>query len=145
MAILSKVCKPNNFESHNSPKLSFTNVRGLCSNFVNCESFLESNSPDILALCETNLDYSIDSVIFSVRGYLPLILKYSATHARSTIMDCLTVYVKGGLAFSRGLNLEKLCRFLLMFSTGFTSSVSFFLFLCQSPFLSLWTVFDSVS
>ena len=73
MAILSKVCKPDNFESHNSLKLSFTNIRGLRSNFVDCESFLESNSPDILALCETNLDDSIDSGNFSVRGYLPLI------------------------------------------------------------------------
>ena len=48
MAILSKACKPDNFESHNSLKLSFTNIRGLCSNFVDFESFLESNSPDIL-------------------------------------------------------------------------------------------------
>ena len=55
MAILSKACKPDNFESHNSLKLSFTNIRGLRSNFVDCESFLESNSPGILALCETNL------------------------------------------------------------------------------------------
>ena len=61
MAILSKGCKQNNFERHNSLKLSFTNTRGLRSNFVECESFLESNSPDILALCETNLDGSIDS------------------------------------------------------------------------------------
>ena len=73
MAILSKACKPDNFESHNSRKLSFTNIRGLRLNFVDCESFLESNSPDILALCETNLDDSIDSDNFSVRGYLPLI------------------------------------------------------------------------
>ena len=29
--------------------------------FCNCESFLESYSPDILALCETNLDDAIDS------------------------------------------------------------------------------------
>ena len=61
MTILSKACKPDNFESHNSLKLSFTNIRGLCSSFVDCESFLESNSPDILTLCETNLDDSIDS------------------------------------------------------------------------------------
>ena len=47
MAILSKGCKPDNFESHNSLKLSFTNINGLRSNFVECESFLESNSPDI--------------------------------------------------------------------------------------------------
>ena len=73
MAILSKACKPDNFESHNSLKLSFTNIRGLRSNFVDYESFLESNSPDILALCETNLDDSFDSDNFSVRGYLPLI------------------------------------------------------------------------
>ena len=56
MAILSKACKSDNFESHNSLKLTFTNIRGLRSNFVDCESFLESNSPDILPLCETNLD-----------------------------------------------------------------------------------------
>ena len=38
MAILSKACKPDNFKSHNSLKLSFTNIRGLRSNFVDCES-----------------------------------------------------------------------------------------------------------
>ena len=53
MVILLKECKPNNFELHNSLKLSFTNIRGFCSNFVDCEPFLESNSPDILGLCET--------------------------------------------------------------------------------------------
>ena len=89
MAILSKGCKPDNFESHSSLKLSFTNIWGHRSNFVECESFLDSNSPDILALCETNLDDSIDPDIFSVKGYLPLIWKYSITH-----MYGLAVYVK---------------------------------------------------
>ena len=78
MAILSKACKPDNFELHNSLKLSFTNIRGLRSNFVDCESFLESNSSDILAPCETNLDDSINSGNFSLRGYLPLIQKDSS-------------------------------------------------------------------
>ena len=73
MAALSKGCKPDNFEWHNSVKPSFTNISGLHLNFVECESFLESSSPDILALCETNQDDSIDSGNFSVRGYLPLI------------------------------------------------------------------------
>ena len=41
MAILSKACKPDNFELHNSLKLSFTNIQDLHSNFVDCESFLE--------------------------------------------------------------------------------------------------------
>ena len=49
------------------------NIQGLRGNFVDCESFLESNSPAILALCETNLDDLIDSGNFSLRGYLPLI------------------------------------------------------------------------
>ena len=73
MAILSKACKPDNFESRISLNLSFTNTQGLHLNFVYCESFLESNSPDILAVCETNLDDSIDSGNFAVKGYLPLI------------------------------------------------------------------------
>ena len=54
-------------------KLSSTNIRGVRSNFVDCESFLESNSPEILALYETNLDDLIDCGNFFVRGYLPLI------------------------------------------------------------------------
>ena len=89
MAVLSKACKPDNFESHNSLKLSFTNIIGLHLNFADCESFLESNSPGILALCETNLDDSIDFGNFSVRGYLPLIQKDSSTH-----MHGLAFYVK---------------------------------------------------
>ena len=72
MSILSKVPKPNNFGSYNSLNLSFTNIRGLRSNFVGRGSFLESNSLDILALCETNLEDSVDSSNVSVRGYLPL-------------------------------------------------------------------------
>ena len=79
MGILSKACKPDNFESQNSLRLSFTNIPGLFSNSDDCESFLESNSPDMLAMCETNLDDSIDSGNFSVRGYFPLIQKDSST------------------------------------------------------------------
>ena len=115
MAILSKACKPDNFESHNSLKLSFTNIRGLHSNFVDCESFVESNSSDILALYETNLD--------------DLIQKDSKTHIHG-----LAVYVKEGLPFVRDFLLH---RFFLMFSTDFTSlnvlllfplSITFFVF-----------------
>ena len=80
---------------------SFMNICGLCSNFVDCESFLESNCPEILALCETNLDGLIDSGNFFVRGYLPLVQKDSKTH-----MYDLTVYVKGALPFARDLSLE---------------------------------------
>ena len=73
MAILSKGHNPDNFESNKSLKLRFTNIQGICSNFVEYESFLESNSPDILTLHESNLDDSIDSGNFSLRVYLSLI------------------------------------------------------------------------
>ena len=95
MAISLKGCKPDNLEPHNSPKLNFTNIQGLSSNFVECESFLESNSRDIVVLCETNLDESIDSGNFSVRVCLPLIRKDYMTH-----MHGLEVYVKEGLPFA---------------------------------------------
>ena len=101
MAILSKGCKPDNFESQNSLELSFTNIHGFGSIFVECESLLESNSPDILALCETNLDDSIDSGNFSVTGYLALIQKDYITH-----MHGLAVYVKERLPFVLDLSLE---------------------------------------
>ena len=92
--IIKKACTPDNFKLHNSIKLSFTNIQGFHSNFVDCESFPASNSPDILALCGTNLDDSIDSGDFSVRSYLPLIQKDSSTHVHG-----LAVYVKEGFRF----------------------------------------------
>ena len=95
MTMLSKGCKPDKLESHNSLKLSFTNICGLRSNFLECESFLESNSPDILALCETNLDDYVDSSNFSGTGYRPFIRKDSITH-----MHGLVVNVKKGHPFA---------------------------------------------
>ena len=44
----SKVCKSDNFQSDSSVKLSFTSIRGVHSNFVRCESFLESNFLEFL-------------------------------------------------------------------------------------------------
>ena len=86
MVILSKARKPNNFESENSLKLSFTNIQGLNVNFVGWVSFLESNYPDIL---------------FSTEGGFPLIQDDSVTH-----MHGLAVCVKEGLPFARNLSLE---------------------------------------
>ena len=101
------------------------NFTSLCLNFIECEFFLESNSPDILALCDTFLDESINLGNFSVTGSLYLIQKDFITH-----MHGLALYVKEGLPFAWELLLENsyLCRFLLMFSTGFTSLSVLFLF-----------------
>ena len=141
MATFSKGCKPDNFESHNSLKLSFMDIGGLGSSFVECESFLESNSPDILALYETNLDDSIDSGNFSVNGYLSVIRKGSTTH-----MHGRAVYVNKGIYFYRDLSLENSAYSYLcfrLFSTG--HSVSYFFILYRSPSLCLFTVFNSIS
>ena len=136
---LSKAYKPDNFESHNSLKVSFANIWVLCSNFVDCISFLQSNSPDVLALWKTNLDDSIDSGNFSVRGYLPLIRIDSSTH-----MHGLAVYVKEGLPFAQDLSLEKSADSYICFWLDLLESVSYFIFLYWSTSSSLCTVFDSI-
>ena len=91
-------------------------------------------------LCETNLDDSIDSGNFSVRGYLPLIRKDSSTH-----MHGLAVYVKEGLPFAQDLSLENSADSYLCFRLALLYSVSYFFFLYRSPSSSLYTVFDSIS
>ena len=136
--VILKRCKPDNFEWHNSLlKLLCTNNWGLRSNFVECETFLESNCPDILALWETFLDDSIDSGNFSVRGYLSLIWVDSITHIHG-----LTVYVKEGLPFARDLSLENSADSYFCFRLALRHSLSYFFFLYRSP---LCTVFDSIS
>ena len=140
MSILSKGCRPNNFEPHNFLQLSFTNIWGLHSNFLECESFFESNSPDILALCETDLDDPGDSGNLSMRNDLPLIWKDSRTH-----MHGLAVYVKEGLPFARDLSLENSADSYLCFRLALLHSVSYFFFLYRSPSSALCTVFDSIS
>ena len=127
--MLSVVCKPDNFESYNSLKLNFTNIPGLRSNF-----------PDILVLYETNLDESIDSGSFSVRGYPPLIRKDFITHLHG-----LAVYVKEGLPLARDLSLENSVDSYLCFRLALLHSVSYFFFLYQSSPSSLCTVVDAIS
>ena len=140
MVILSKACKPDNFELRNSLNLSFANIRDPRLNVLDCESFLESNSPDILALCETNLDNSIDSGNFFMRGYLPLIWKDSIIH-----IPVLAVYVNKGLCFAQDLSLENSADSYLCFWLALLHSLSYFFFLYRSPSLSLCMVFDSLS
>ena len=133
MAILSKGWKPDDFESHDSLKLSFNEYLGPSFNFVDCEFFLESNSnsPDILALSKTNQGDSIDSGNFSVRGlssFNPKGFYYSYAWSRSLC--------EGRTSFCTGLISRKLCRFLFMFSTSFTSLSVLLLFPLSITFFS---------
>ena len=56
-------------------KLDLINIRVLHSNFVVRESFLHSNSPNIVALFDINIKNLINSRNFAVTGYLSLIRK----------------------------------------------------------------------
>ena len=96
------------------------NIWCLRSNFVYCKSFLESNSPDILVLCETNLEDSVDSSNFTVRVYLLLIQKDSFT-----CMHGLPVYVKEGLPFAQDISLENSGDSYLYFRLALLHSVSY--------------------
>ena len=109
--LLSKRCKPDNFEQHNSLKLSFTNIQGLHFNFVECESFLESYSPNIPALCETNLDDSNWFWQFLCKRLSSFSLErlYYSYAWSCSLCERRT-------SFCMGLVSRKLFRFLLFFS-----------------------------
>ena len=81
--------------------LSFTSSRGLHSNLLGCESFLESNSFNILALFETNLKEPINTSNISVTGYLSLFRKDSVIH-----MHDMDLYTNEGRPFVLDLSLE---------------------------------------
>ena len=89
---------------------------------------------------ETNLDDSIDSYNFSVRGCLPLIRKDFSTH-----MHGLAVYVKEGLPFARYLSLENSADSYFCFQLALLYSVSYSFLFYRWPSLSWYTVFDSFS
>ena len=103
MTMSLKGCKPDNFESDNSLKLSFTSIRGLHSNFVECESFLESNSPDTLLMWDKLawLNWFWQFFCERLSCFKPKGFCYCHMHV-------LAVYVKEGLPFARDFSLENL-------------------------------------
>ena len=113
--MLSKACKPDNFELHNSLKLrefkAFVRILLIVNLSLN-QTLLT------FLLCETNLDDSIDSGNFSVRGYLPLIQKDSSTH-----MHGLAVYIKERLSVACNLSLENSADSYLCFPLALLHSV----------------------
>ena len=112
--LTSKGCKPDNFEPHPSMKFSLVNIWGLCSNFVECESFLESNFSDILAVWDK---------LWWV-NWLWQFLKMGKDF--SIHMHSLLVYVKEGLPFSQDLSLENSGDSYLCLRISLLHSVSYF-------------------
>ena len=126
IVILSKGRKPDKFES----QLKFEKQK--VENLWNLALPIFEFNIDILALCETNLDDSIGSGDFSVRGYLPTIRKDSVSRSWSY---CLW---EEKVSFCTGLISRKLFGFLFMFLVSFISfsvlllspiSITFFIFM----------------
>jgi len=136
--ILSKAKAVNSLPKPLS--LAFSNVRGLRSNFPFVESFLHTSSPDILALCETNLNSSISSSDFSVDGYLPLSRLDSDTH-----MHGLGVFVRDTLPIARVPDLESPNHAFMCFRVALLHSTTFIYFLYRSPSSPDCSVLGSVS
>ena len=100
MVVLSEVCKPCNFESHNSLNLRFTNIQRLCLKFVGCKSFLEWNSLIfLLYMRQTWKTWLIQAI--SLLGVICLLLEriHYSNHS-------FAVYMKEGLAFAWDSSLE---------------------------------------
>ena len=100
----------------------------ICVIFLVVLFYIPHVQSNILALCEANLDDSVDSGNFSVRGYFPLIQKDSITH-----MHGLAVYVKEGLPFAQDLSVQILTYVLdwLYFTQCLTSFLSVNHLLCR--------------
>ena len=127
---ISKACKPENFESHNSLKISFTNIRDLRSNFVDVNLSLNQTRPTFL--------------LYARQTWITQ-LNLAISHVHSTHVHGLAVYVKEGLPFARNLYLENSADSYLCFRLALLHSVSYFFFLYRSPSSSLCTVFNSFS
>ena len=123
MAILSKGYKPDNFEPHNSLKLSFTNFWGLCSNSVEYESFLESNSPDVLTLCETKLGWLNWFWQFLCEGWF-FVLSINPS-ANAFVFGDFNIHHKDWLTYSGGIDRHGELCYIFSISNNFTQIVNF--------------------
>ena len=120
--------------------LSFTNIRGLRSNFSFVETFLMQKSPDLLAMCETNLNNEISSSDFMVKGYLPIIRKDSTHH-----MHGLGLYVRENLPIGREHRFESPVHSFMCFRLALLHSTTFLFFLYRSPSNQDCSLIDNVS
>ena len=128
--------KLNNFESHSSLKLSFTNIRGLRSNFVKCESsFNQILLIFLLYVRQTWLSWFWQFLCkrlpsFNLKGFC-----YS-----SQFMWSKDFLLHGPTTYRENSPDCYLCFRLALFR-----SMSYFFFLHRSHSSSLCTIFDAIS
>ena len=136
MSNKSKFSKPDKRKSQtlrSKPlSLAYTNNGGIRTNFSHVESFLSNSSPDIFALCETNLNPSVSNKNLNVAGYLPLVRKDSSTH-----MHGLGVYVRDNLPLARIPTLEDPNESFMCFRLSLLHSTSYLFFLIPFTIISV--------
>ena len=114
---------------NNSLKRYFTNIRGLCSNFVGCKSFLEWKCLHFLALCEwmNQLILAISlwgvSFLLSERILLHICMVLQFIRRREFLLNETYLY--------------KTLKILIIFCTGFASFIFTFFPLSTTFLLSL--------
>ena len=133
MTILSKRCKQDNFEPHNSLKLSFTNIRGLCSKFVRQTIWGKLGWFYWFwqFLCQGLFSFNPKQFCYSYA--------WSCSLCERRTSFCT------GFPFAQDLSLENSVDSYLCFWLALLHSVSYFFFLYRSPSLLLCSVFDSIS
>ena len=114
MAILSSGCKPDNFESHNSLKLSFTNLEAFVKILLIVN--LPLNQTLLTFLLYMRQTWMTQLVLARFYSFNTKGLYYSYTWSCSLCEGRISFFTR------------KLCRFLLMFSTGFTSLSALLIF-----------------
>ena len=118
-------------------KLSFSNIRGLRTNFGEVSHFLQSRSPDIFAVSETKLDASVSSSEFTPDGY---------TFHRFDKAPChgLALYAKTNLPLRRMKQSEDPRHEYLAFIAPLKNVTFLLFFLYRSPSADS-EVFDVIS
>lgn len=106
--------------NHTTLNLNFTSMQGIHFNVVACKTFHGSTPPDILAPCEKDLEYSIDSSNFHVRDKLLLIRNDFVFYLRD-----LAVFMTQGVLFAQDLSIGNAEDFYLYFRVTLLHSVPY--------------------
>ena len=107
-------------------QLSFSNIRGLRTNFDEVSQFLQARSPDILAVSETKLDSTVSSSDLTPEGYSLHRLDRSPCHG-------LALFAKTSLPLRRLKDSENSRHEYLAFIAPLRSATFLFFFVYRSP------------
>ena len=107
-------------------RISFSNVRGLRSNYDDINIFLQGKSPDLLALSETRLDPSVSSSDVTPDGYIFHRMDKAPCHG-------LGVYAKTSLPLRRLRSSEDPRHEYLAFIAPLQKTTLLLFFLYRSP------------